>query len=374
MLEGIKNWKKKARRTSVTKFAAASGLVYAETDPTGLMYLNPDPNALRKLGTVSVTDVPFPDGPGGPWPGPVNFENMLSGRWQGLSVTEADFSILTFRFQELHRGDSLTVPRYEDKRFSAVIADLPAGLPGLMIQRKMPGLGGRPALPYHIESGSQEFNREFQVTTANTTFAAKLIDASMITWLLSARGAFMFKLYGRNLLLVWSYLLPAPGLGAIFDTAKSFTDRIPRQIWAEYGTREKAERQTREAGPLVSLACPGCNFLQQVPEGTLTTNCPNCDKEISIWRCAEINQQTLVLSEWTNFTHPGCKIQHAGPTVTCPACQFLQQESADGKAWICRQCGKIIRVALCKRTNQEFVVLSEWASFTHPGCRITHHW
>ncbi|HEX6553493.1 MAG TPA: hypothetical protein VF026_12080 [Ktedonobacteraceae bacterium] len=47
----------------------------------------------------------------------------------------------------------------------------------------------------------------------------------------------MFKLYGRNLLLVWSYLLPAPGLGAIFDTAKSFTDHIPSQVWAEYGTR-----------------------------------------------------------------------------------------------------------------------------------------
>jgi hypothetical protein len=60
----------------------------------------------------------------------------------------------------------------------------------------------------------------------------------MITWLTSADlvSAFLFKLYGRNLLLVWTGLLPESRLGAVFDTAKSFTDHISRQIWAEYGT------------------------------------------------------------------------------------------------------------------------------------------
>jgi hypothetical protein len=84
-----------------------------------------------------------------------------------------------------------------------------------MIRRKMPGFDGRPTLPYHVEPGPPEFNRKFQVTTANTAFAGKLLDASMITWLMSADlvSAFMFKLYGRNLLLVWTDLLPESRLG-----------------------------------------------------------------------------------------------------------------------------------------------------------------
>ena len=122
-------------------------------------------------------------------------------------------------------------------RFSAVVADLPGALPDLMIQRKISGIGGRSAFPYRIDSGSPEFDRKFQVTTAKAAFAAKLIDASMIKWLLSADSGFIFKLYSSNLLLVWGGLLQGPYLGAIFDTAKGFTDHIPPQIWAEYGTR-----------------------------------------------------------------------------------------------------------------------------------------
>jgi hypothetical protein len=251
MLEGIKNWirrreeeKKKARRTAVTEFAAAFGLSYSETDR----------NVLEKLGTVSIESVLLPDGSLGKWPGWAVPENMLSGRWQGLPVAEADFSILATSSSPLFTGNPPTPAgrylKWGEKRFSAAIADLPAALPDLMIQKTMTGwLGDRQAQVlqakfaevisrtprYHIESG---FDREWWVTTTNTALAAKLIDASMITWLLSlsAGGAFIFKLCGRNLLLVWSYLLPAPDLGAIFDTAKSFTDHIPRQIWAEYGT------------------------------------------------------------------------------------------------------------------------------------------
>lgn len=248
MLEGIKNWKrrreeekKKARRTAVTEFAAASGLSYSETDR----------NVIDKLSYMSIMSVKmflFLDGSVGSWPGLVYPENILSGRWQGLPVAEADSSISTASAETWPRSIGpapmldLQIPRFENKRVSALIADLPADLPDLMIQRAMPWLGDRQAKlsvvagqapRYHIES---VFDREWWVATANTAFAAKLIDASMITWLLSAREAFMFKLYGRNL-LVWSYLLSAPGLGAIFDTAKSFTDHIPSQVWAEFGTR-----------------------------------------------------------------------------------------------------------------------------------------
>ncbi len=76
------------------------------------------------------------------------------------------------------------------------------------------------------------------MTTANATFAAKLIDVNTIKWLLPTTSAFTFKLHGRNL-LVWCHLLSATALAGLFDTAKSFTGHIPRQIWAEYGTRQQ---------------------------------------------------------------------------------------------------------------------------------------
>ena len=101
MLEGIKNWKrrreeekKKARRTAVTEFAAASGLSH------GLPYSEiaaTDRNMIDKLSMRSVMSVKtflFLDGSVGSWPGLLS-ENILSGRWQGLPVAEADSSIST---------------------------------------------------------------------------------------------------------------------------------------------------------------------------------------------------------------------------------------------------------------------------------------
>ena len=247
----LKNWKrkreeekKKARRTAVIEFAAASSLSYSETDQ----------NVREKLRTVSIESVLLPDGSLGKWPGWAVPENMLSGLWQGLPVAEGDFSIFATSSAPSFTGYPATVAgryiKWGDKHFSAAIADLPAALPDLMIQKIMTGwLGDRQAQVmqakfaevisstprYHIEPG---FDHEWWVTTTNTALAAKLIDASMITWMLSlsAGGAFIFKLSGRNLLLVWSYLLPAPDLRVIFNTTKSFSDHIPRQIWAEYGT------------------------------------------------------------------------------------------------------------------------------------------
>lgn len=173
-----------------------------------------------------------------------------------MPVTEADFSELIVTRSSVpvgfSRGDTahIDLPGLRHQRYSGLVAELPADLPDLMIQRKMAGpdaslrerqdwlvwLSVIPALRYHVEAGSAEFNRMFRVTTENTTFGAKLIDASMIKWLPSA-GSPLIRLHGRNLGLVWGYRLPASGLAAIFDTAKSFTDHIPRQIWTEYRTR-----------------------------------------------------------------------------------------------------------------------------------------
>lgn len=61
---------------------------------------------------------------------------------------------------------------------------------------------------------------------------------------------------------------------------------------------------------MVSITCPGCQLPQQVPEGAKNTNCPQCGQEIVWRRCAQTNTTYPVLSKWTKWTHPGCKIRH----------------------------------------------------------------
>jgi hypothetical protein len=222
MLEGMR---KKIRSKPLIKFASAHGLLYSET--TGRFW------ELQEAGLRFL----------------LVHENVLSGRWQGLPVTEADFELMVGR-REIHpMGLGVTTELgFGLRRISALVADLPADLPALMIQRRVPGLRDEEVLyrcgadytkplPYRVESGPAEFNRMFQVTTDNTTFATKLIDASMINWLPSLAGPELILLHGRNLALVWGFLLSAANLTAVFNAAKSFTDHIPLQIWAEYGTR-----------------------------------------------------------------------------------------------------------------------------------------
>jgi hypothetical protein len=72
------------------------------------------------------------------------------------------------------------------------------------------------------------------VTALDKEFAAKLIDAGMIQWLMSTGGEFAFGIGGGNLLVSCDQL-PATGLVQLFDAAKGFTDHIPHAVWDEYG-------------------------------------------------------------------------------------------------------------------------------------------
>lgn len=170
----------------------------------------------------------------------VFFENVLSGRWQGLPVTEADyrFTIDTLTVREIwtpYGSPEISTPGMAHHRFSVVIADLPAAVPCLLIHGgSWINLDWR-AGPWDFDSGSAKLNHMFKVLTFDRAFAAKLIDAGMIEWLLATGAAFAFDFQDRYL-LVWCPLLQATALAGLFDAAKSFIDHIPRQIWAEYGT------------------------------------------------------------------------------------------------------------------------------------------
>ena len=88
--------------------------------------------------------------------------------------------------------------------------------------------------------------------------------------------------------------------------------------------------------------------------------------------CNLIDSEVLVLTEWPNWTHTGCERTHIGLTVTCPNCGSAHR--TDSEEWSCPECDKEVKVCVCTQTNNEFVALQEWNTFTHAGCKINHHW
>ena len=210
------------RGTALARFASASGLQYGD-DPRG------------KIAALTSADFQLPGRR-------CSYSNVLSGRWRDLPVSEADFLITTDMMNVPHHvhgpygGATYMTHNMKVSFFSVVVADLPVALPNLVIRKKKPltRLGDRLRLRHDIHFGSAEFNQTFQAMTADTTIAAKLIDDSMIEWLLSTHALFTFNLRGRNL-LVWCDRLPVNYVAVLLDTAKDFTDHIPRQILAQYG-------------------------------------------------------------------------------------------------------------------------------------------
>lgn len=165
-------------------------------------------------------------------------QNEVTGRWRDLPVREVDRKMSKDTLKP-HASPPVHMQHHVESNYLSVLsADLPAVLPNLWIRGRvlMDRLGSRPSiLPHKVDFESTEFNRLFEVSTEDTTFTAKLIDASMIGWLLSIGPVFTFVL-GSRTLLVTCPLLPVADLAKIFDTAKDFTDRIPQQIWIEYRT------------------------------------------------------------------------------------------------------------------------------------------
>jgi hypothetical protein len=153
-------------------------------------------------------------------------KNVLVGRWQDLPVKAADYWYTTTVTGQRRQGSS---------DFSFVIADLAATVPYASVQKKsLFTKAGEHLGLHHIDFESEDFNRKFRVTASDKDFAVKLIDASMIRWLLSTGGEFAFEVRGSHL-LVFCHLLPATGLARLFGAAKSFIDHVPHVVWAEYG-------------------------------------------------------------------------------------------------------------------------------------------
>ena len=161
-------------------------------------------------------------------------KNVLVGRWQDLPVKEADYW-----FAEGGPEEGFFTQQWGLAYSSIVIADLAAHLPYVSVDKKTLIAKAAAHLgAHHIDFASEEFNRKFWVTSLDEEFAVKLIDAGMMRWLPSAGGKFGFEVAGSHLLVSCHLLRPAH-LVQLLDAAKGFTNHIPREVWAEYGTNSR---------------------------------------------------------------------------------------------------------------------------------------
>ena len=157
-------------------------------------------------------------------------ENVLTGRWEGLPLREADY----WYYDETSDGRGGHSRSY--KYFSVVVADLPCALPHVSIERENVMTRMADHLGFHdIEFESEQFNRMFKVKAQDREFAFKLLDARMINWMQSTGGHFGFEVNGPSL-LVWSNRRPPTELIPLLGCAKLFCDHIPRLVWTQYGT------------------------------------------------------------------------------------------------------------------------------------------
>jgi hypothetical protein len=214
--------RKQNRREALALFALQNKLEYSRVDPFGLVDYD---FHLFGLG----------DGRG--------CENVVWGDWHNLTVKEADYWYYT-ESTDAKGGKSRSY-----HHFSVVLADLPAVLPRVSIEKEKLLTRLADALSFHdLDFESEEFNRLFQIRAANREFAYKLIDARMMRWLVSTRAGFGFEVSGPSL-LVWCRRVGPTALVPLFGSAALFRDHIPRLVWNEYGTGSPASPEGERSTP-----------------------------------------------------------------------------------------------------------------------------
>lgn len=205
---GVSYWLKQKRRDELAAYAHEHGLVYSPIDTYGLDSL---PFHLFKQG----------EGRG--------CENVLTGRWNDVPVTGADYWYYTESTDsEGHRNKTY-------HRFSVVVCELGAWLPSVQIghENMLTRLADHLGFD-DIDFESEEFNRRFRVKSKDREFAFKLLDAPMISWLLHTAGDHCYEVSGNHLLVYRSKVAPAE-LTPLFLAGAVFVQHIPRLVWADYG-------------------------------------------------------------------------------------------------------------------------------------------
>jgi hypothetical protein len=159
-------------------------------------------------------------------------ENVLWGTWQGVEVWAFDYAY----DEESSRPHGQ--PSGTSARLSCAITEIEAACSPLRIERER--LGSRISGPLggdDVDFESDEFNRSFRIVCGDRKFAYDLIDARMMSWLLSTPDIFEFEVGGKWLLTFTPRVRPTE-LVPLLGTAKLFHEHVPRVVSSLYGLRD----------------------------------------------------------------------------------------------------------------------------------------
>jgi hypothetical protein len=222
LIAGFSFYLKQKRRDELAEFAVQHGLDYAVNDPFGLV-------------DMSFSFFDRGDGRGS--------ENVVWGRWQGMPVAACDF----WYYDESTDSKGGRTRTYH--RFSVAEVQVAAWMPHVTIGREnLLTVVAEHAGFRDIDFESEQFNRSFHVRSEDREFAFKLIDARMMSWLLSVPGSLAIEVNGPKFIVYGKKLAPAE-LVPLFGTAQGFHRHIPRLVWNQYGMQTRREAAEGLAPP-----------------------------------------------------------------------------------------------------------------------------
>ncbi len=198
---------KKKRREAFATMAQQLGLTYAIADPFAMLS---EPFALFSKG----------DGQG--------IENVMWGVWQGVNLRAFDF----WYFERTSDGKGGSSKTYY--RFDCAVVPIDAACMRLTITHENVLTRLESALSFHdIEFESVDFNKAYNVKSADKKFANDLIDARMMQWLMADGAGYSFEIIGSEVLCYTSKIAPVAFL-PLLGTAKGFLEHVPEVVHSLY--------------------------------------------------------------------------------------------------------------------------------------------
>jgi hypothetical protein len=169
--------------------------------------------------------------------------HVFSGAWQGLGVRMFQYSytensagdqVAGIALDLLTRGSSSSDTRDTSRTYTYTCAavSLPFVSPSTSVSREsfFRSLGTTPGLD-DVALESEDFNRAFELRSADRQFAYYLVDALMMQYLLGLEGKWGFELEGNLLLAFTTPQRRLDQLDPVLPVLKGFVDHVPRFLY-----------------------------------------------------------------------------------------------------------------------------------------------
>ena len=210
VVAGLAYWQHQARKRRIEGFsllASQLGLRYSQDDPFGLLE---EPFGLFRKG----------DGRG--------IEHVLDGTYRDVPIRAFDY----WYYDESTDSKGNRSKSYS--HFSCAMMPLEASCFRLSIAPESVSSRLADALTFRdIEFESEEFNRAWNVTSDDGTFAHAFVDARMCRWLLAYGEPHAFEVVGDRILVACRRLDPS-SYPLLLDVAVAFRGQVPQVVFDLY--------------------------------------------------------------------------------------------------------------------------------------------